>query len=298
MLDSRGRQLRWRPRNPRDPEPSRTPRVLTIFEILERHGRGTTKYLHSFIGGDFNTLQKLISRLYDWGYLDHFKDQEDSFSNRLRHIIYGNTLKARQALTAAGKESCFVDRNDPFVHRFMGACVGASIELRCKAKGLTYISRNEVLAKKGNPLRIPLPSFGDKSYLEPDDLFGIQYPDRSFRRFAVEIDRGNEPHEGKERHSSIDKKLDYYADVIANRRYHEVWGIPGMMVLIVTTSKARIQNIIETIKKRNDPSLSKRFLLKAYPNFKRDWLVPTDVLTDVLDPWQRADGTTFDITTP
>lgn len=279
MRDALGRQLRWRDRNPQDPCPGLTPRVLKVFQVLERHGHLPSNYLHAIVGGDSDRFIKLLARLYDWGYLDRFQEQENSFPNRIRHIVYGNTEKARKALDKA----CFVDRNDRFVHRLFNACVGASIELGTTVHGITYIPRNEIL--KGKSLRIAL---GERAYLEPDDLFGFQYPDKTYRRFAVEIDRATEPEEGKDRNSSIEKKFDYYEDVIANRRYLDAWGIKNLMLLFVTTSLARIENV-KALATRY-PKVSERLLLKGYREFTRDWRVPNYILSDVLDPWDSVRG--------
>ena len=293
--DSLGRQFRWTGRNPLGKYITITDRDLNIFETIERHGLATSKYLHHFVGGDVNTFTKRLQRLYHWGYLDRFQDQEFSFPNRIRHIIYGNTNKARGELAKVGKSSSFVDRTDPFHHRFMGACVSASIERECVKHGLRYMSRNEILSKKNNPLKVPLLG---KAHLEPDDLFGIEYQDESKRRFVVEIDRGNEPIRGTNRHSSLEKKLDYYEHFISNRLYFEHWGVPGIMVLFVTTSEGHLQNFFDLVNKRDQPDVTSRIVGKVYRAFgtnSSDWLVPADLLEGTLI-WRRPDGTTFDLT--
>ena len=297
QLDSLGRQLRWRDRNPAGSEPRITERVLTIFEVIHRHGHSSSNFLHVLAGGDETAFKKLLARLYDWGYLERFDEQEDSRDNCFRHIIYGNTEKARKELAAASRLYPFYDRTDKFHHRFMGSCVGISIESGCKASEVNYKPRHEVLAKKGNPLRMPLPHLGERSALEPDDLFELQYGDGSYRRFAVEYDRGTEPNEGLERHSSIEKKLKYYHDVLLNRRQKDHWGFPKFMILVATTSEKRISNILELLREYNDRNFAELFLFKAYPTFGagRRFLVPAKVLTDILDPWYSINGP-FDIT--
>lgn len=86
--------------------------------------------------------------------------------------------------------------------------------------------------------------------------------------------------------------------MISNRRYYDFWGIPGMVVLIVTTSTARIKNIIDLLKERRDPAFASRFLLTSYPTFAgENWLVPPTILTDILKPWETVDKP-FDICRP
>lgn len=125
--DILGRRLRFRPRQPKGKWIEIGPRDLDLFGVIHRHGYLASHYLHAFVGGERNTFQKRLCKLFDWGYLDRFDQQSTSFFNRPRHIIYGLTDKAQQAL--GDRLVPFYDRTDPFVHRFMGACVGASIEL-------------------------------------------------------------------------------------------------------------------------------------------------------------------------
>jgi hypothetical protein len=77
------------------------------------------------------------------------------------------------------------------------------------------------------------------------------------------------------------------------RTFKDVWGIPNMMVLTITTNATHMKNMMAYLQKL-DPTLSERFLFKALPTFGSNWRVPP-VLTDILEPWQRADGSVFDI---
>lgn len=297
MLDSLGRHKRWTGRNPQGDPPKITSRVLDIFELIERHGYATSKYIHRILGRDWHTLQTLLGNLYDWGYIERFEEQRSSFPNRIRHIIYGNEQKAREELIKAGREASLIHRYDPFHHRFAAASVGISLEGMSPASNLKYISRNLVL--KGKSLRIHLPDFGPKAYYEPDDLSGFQHQDKSFRRHPLELDRSNEPLKGKNRNSSLDKKLDYIEYIIKHQLYLEAWGIPGGVWLFVLTSNERLNNFFDLVRERNNSALSSRILGKSYPIFGNDsynWLVPDDLLTDILEPWRCADGSIRDIT--
>lgn len=291
MLDTIGRRLRFRPRDPKNAASEITERDLDIFAHIRRFGISNSLYLHLFLGGELNYLQKRLGKLYDAGYLDHFEEQADSRVNWKCHIAYAVTDKATQALTDANRLELFCDHSDAFPHRYMRSCVMQSIALLCKKRGLVFIPRSEILSKKNNPFRLPITA---TTYLYPDDLFGIQYADGSKRRFVVEIDRGTEPHDGLDRKSSLELKVADYTRVMRNRTYYDTWGMVGMMVLIFTTSKARVGNIFS--KDLKDNPYAERYACAYYPTFQgKQWRMPYEILEDVLDPYQHVKGT-FDIT--
>jgi len=175
----------------------------------------------------------------------------------------------------------------------MGACVGASIELACREKGLRYIPRHEVLSRNGKAMRLPLSQFSPRKALVPDELFGIDY-NGAYRFFACEWDRNTEPLTRKA-NDQIDfaKKLACYVEVMRNRTYKDEWGIPGMMVLIVTTNHTRAESILAQVQGL-DQRIAERFALKVVPQFATPWRMPS-ILTDILDPWVTVAGK-FDIT--
>ncbi len=83
--------------------------------------------------------------------------------------------------------------NGPYLHRFMTACITASIELACRDHGFKYLSQADIfghrkcppeLAEAEHPLGLPC---GD-GIIIPDQLFGIDYGGK-FRFFALEADR-------------------------------------------------------------------------------------------------------------
>lgn len=294
MQDTLNRRIRFSPPQPLGKRILLSDSDFAIFEAIHRHGPLPTHYLFEFAGREnFTAFQQRLTKLYNGtehgGYLIRRPEFFDSFHARYTHIVYDLNEQAEQLLSERGKFSPFIHRTDPLIHRLMGACVGASIELGLKDRGLTYLSRSDVLYKNGNQMQLPIKD----SFLEPDDLFGIQYENGSKRRFAVEIDRNTEPIEPrKNKTASIDKKFAAYCEVMAHRTYHDVWGIPGMMVLIVTTNASRMKTMIERLKGNE---FADRFLFKCYPDFGHHWRVPKTILTDILEPWQTVDKS-FDIT--
>lgn len=268
---------------------------LDVFEAIHRHGHLPTHYLFEYTDKkNFNSFQHRLTRLFNGTengehYLVRPEKQWESLDANYQYTVYDLHLNAQMLLSSKGRFSPHIQRGDPFVHRLMGACVGASIELACKTLGLKYVSRHDVLNRKGNAMKLPLAH----NWLVPDEVFGIGYGD-SHRFFAVEIDRATEPiHRKSLEQTDFGKKLVAYLEVMRNRTYKEEWDIPGMVVLTVTTNETRAKSLMEEVRKL-DPVLSKRYLFKVVEHFGTPWRIPP-VLSDILEPWDSAHGK-FDLT--
>ena len=130
---------------------------------------------------------------YDAPYLHRPEQQWASIDGKFQPNIYDLTPRALAVLAERGTR--LNNRTDPFLHRFMAATVGASIEIAVKRGGYVYADLARLLAhdkcpgatrRSLNPLAIPA---GGK-YVVPDAIFGLQTDRPSF--FAVEIDRRTE----------------------------------------------------------------------------------------------------------
>lgn len=277
MLDTLNRRVRFAPPQPLAKRIEINDSDIETFRAINRHGPLPSHYLFAFTDKkSLPRFQDRLTTLYNGGeqggYLIRRPEYFNSFFARYQHIVYDLNDNAKELL-----QEPLIHRTDPLIHRLMGACVGASIELACKERGLRYIPRTEVL--QGKEMRLPL-SFGEKAYLEPDDVFGIQYEDGSYRRFAVEIDRSTEPHTSRtKRETSLDKKFSAYFNIMQRRAYKEVWGIPNLMVLFVCTNAVRVETLKEMLK---DHPLGPRFTFKVYPDFGRQWRVPKTLLPNIL----------------
>jgi hypothetical protein len=249
---------------------------VAVFAALARHGPLPTHYLFRFSGrANFNSFQHRLTKLYNGAgedsYLIRPSQQFASFRARYQHVVYDLAAAARRILRERGDFSTFIRRTDPFLHRLMGACVGASIELGCK--DIRYISRGEILSRKGNRLELPLSMSSDKIKLVPDDLFGLKW-DQSVRFFAVEIDRNTESITRKQVGSTtFTEKLRSYLSAMRSQVYHEQWAIRNLSVLVVTTSDRHAANLKERVHVL-DGSLATRFYFRCVPQFGINWRVP------------------------
>lgn len=306
--DTLNRRIRFDQPNPRVGRIMLTEADFVLFEAIDRHGPLPSNYLYEFtrhLRKDKSHLQNRLTEFYhgDGGgpYLARPPQQFASFHARYSHVVYDLTDRAKGLLAERGTLIAHRPRRtDPFLHRLMQACVGASLELCSGIHGLRYISRDEILthpkigqAKDAkNPMALPIPGFTENSAVIPDDLFGLEYPGVGFRFFAVEIDRNTESIERKNlAYNTIGKKVEGYLTVLRDKRYRTWWGIPNLSVLMVTTNAGHAQNILAHIGKQVDPRYAPRFAVATEAMFGANWRVPPTLLLQLLDaPWATPNG--------
>jgi hypothetical protein len=307
--DQLNRRLRFAPPNSVVRRLVLTDADYLLFEAIHRHGPLPTHYLYQFtkhLRRDYSHLQNRLTEFYngdDYGpLLTRPPQQFAGFEARYQHVVYDIGSRAKTLLTERGVTSRYAPRRvDPFLHRLMQACVGASFELSAPSKGLRYIPRSEILSHPRcpqatkdaiNPMAIPVAGLGQKTLI-PDDLFGLEYPGLGFRFFAVEIDRNTESIERKNMaQNAFGTKIAGYLDILRNQTYRAHWGVPNLHILSVTTNATHARNILTFIKKQSEPKFAGRFAFASEPCFGANWRVPRVVLAHLLDqPWLTVSGT-------
>ena len=130
---------------------------------------------------------------------------------------------------------------------------------------------------------MPVPSGG---YLVPDGLFGIEYTHegtKAYRFFALEADRGTMPvARSNPNQTSFFGKVEAYREIIAGQIHKAHWGIPNLLVLTVTTSEARMTDIMGKFEGQTAGDAS--FLFKSMGG--SGLTTPAPHL--LSEPWQRA----------
>lgn len=295
-----GRRLRFE-RSPKDKSIALTERDLALFEVIHRHGPLPSNYLFEFtrgLGGSELHLKHRLTKLYHGltngtYFLERPPQQYQNYLARAQYGIYDLSPAAKVLLAEAGRLSpCIRNRTDPFVHRFMTACVSASLELACIRAGIRYVHRTDVFSHPkcpertkcaSNPLSVPVHG----KQIIPDELFGLDYGGR-FRFFAVEIDRNTESIERSSiGQSAFGRKLKAYSDIFEQRIFRDFWGIPNLLALIVTTNATHMINMIDFLRS-SKTAHHEKFLFKAKPEFGVNWTVP-GVMNDLLiAPWARV----------
>lgn len=311
--DALNRRSRFAGRQPTGKKMILSERDFRYFEVLERHGPLPSTYLYALtrdLARNHKFHQQRLTELFNEDntphrgfYLDRPEQQYASMNARYQPMAYELTDLGTQALRHHGvPRQMWEMPNGPYLHRFMTACITASIELACRDLGFKYLSQADIfghrkcpteLAEAEHPLGLPC---GD-GIIIPDQIFGIDYGGK-FRFFALEADRKTETIVStKAIAKSFAAKLRRYEDVLDHQTFRDVWGIPTLTVMVITVSDAHMRNMISQVEGNiTDEKIAARFLFKSKPQFGKYWTVP-EIMTDLLsDPWERV-GTCLDIST-
>ena len=305
--DALGRRVRTAAPMPRAQRLVITEADHLLFEALTRHGPLPSSYLYEFtkhVRRDRSHLQNRLTEFYhgdgSGGLLTRPPQQFANYRARYQHVVYDLTPRSERLIAERGLGRLHRLRTDPFVHRLMGSCVGASLELCAPDHGLRHISLDEILshapcraAKAGvHPLALPV-AHADTATIIPDLLFGLHYPGTGYRFFAVEIDRQTESIERRNlRQSAFARKIAAYGSALREQTYRSWWGVPNLHILVVSTSVRHAENILTYVADHGSPECQARFAISAEPMFGADWRVPGALLARLLtEPWRTTTGT-------
>lgn len=298
VIQPHHRRIRSAPPAPRVTRLALSEADYRMFEALNRHGPLPANYLYAFtrhLRRDRSHLQNRLTEFYNGdsggAYLTRPSQQFASYRARYQHLIYDLAPRALRALAERGLLATHARmRSDPFVHRFMAACVSASVELTAPSIGLRYISLPEILdhprcggARSAiNPLALPVAG-GAIGEIIPDLLYGLEHPGVGFRFFAVEIDRNTESIERRNlRQSAFARKVEGYVAALRHQSYRSWWGIPNLHILTVTTNVTHARKLIEYIQTHIPEQMQPRFAVKTETTFGIDWHVPDAALAGLL----------------
>lgn len=273
------------------------PADVLAFQLIDDHGLLPLNYIYDgtkhIRRNKYNT-QKRFGDFYNekltqhgGTYVSRPSAQWDSILAREQPVTYMLTDHGRDVIKEHGSRLHHT-RTDPFPHRFMNACVTASIRLAC-TDGVRFVHLKEVLShpkcppktsQSKNPLAMPL----RQGRIVPDDLTGL-CKDNKFTFFAWEQDRSTETMK------TLREKFEGYLYVLQNETYKAHFGIPNMYVVVMTTSKFRMRGIINQLKEATEhaPHFRKHFLFKQNKSFKQQWTVPPVMYELYNEPWERCE---------
>lgn len=277
-----------------------------LFETIDRHGPLPSHYLYEFTKHLRRDRSHLLNRLTEFyngdgqgAYLTRPPQQFASYQGRYQHVVYDLAPRARYALSERGKLWPLHVRTDPFIHRLMTACIGATFELLAPDHSLRFIGFDEILrhprcraaCESGRPLELPTPG-SPRARVTPDLVFGLEYPGKGFRFFAVEADRNTESIERRNlAQSAFAQKVESYVAAMESQTYRAWWGVPNLHVLTVTTSAVHGAKLLQHMRSKVGERWQDRFAVAFDPTFGADWRVPTDILSHLLTvPWRTPAG--------
>jgi len=286
------------------------PRDLLWFQKLHEHGPLSSVYLHAFSKHIARSEKRARDRLTDLfnetetphggAYLDRPLHQFRTFDARYQPLVYDLAPAGERALRAAGLWSDFAGTHaGPWQHRFMVACITASIELATlNDPALTYIPQSAILARAKTRLRYPVPFIDPRTKKEvqsdliPDALFGLEYANgnrRLYRFFLVEADRATEPTKASKfnRKSHLRTFLQY-REYVGRGLYKQHLGLTaGMLVLNVTSSQRTMETMIKLLGELA-PNGNTYQLFQTVEAFGGYFKPPTVLPSLLDDEWSRA----------
>jgi hypothetical protein len=315
-----------RQRTPRGKLARITPRHLEILRLLNRYRFLDAKHIYALLGSSNTNVRGALADLFhEHGLLnrlpqrafmrDPLYDPEiyelsdegiALVSQRARHIEPATWLKQGRY----GAKSLAA-------HNLTICHAVASVEAAATVAGIRFITCSEVLTRAPKetqdarqPFAIPVSishlfpngkvQRSDSSII-PDALFGLQYPNGSFRCFALEIDRGTMPLT----RSTLDetsylRKLLQYREVISRGVYKTHFGMTAtpMLLLTITTNARHLDGIKVLLQSLAGENHWKRaFLFKAEPSLGSFERAPQPALSLLTTGWDRVGNPPFFINT-
>lgn len=292
-------------------------RDIEIFRQLARYHYLPSTYLQAFAGGvSVTRFKERLGDLFHEGFIDRPSQQWNYANCRSSPAIYEGNARSRHFLLERGiqndDQATWLGRRPhrQFLHSRNICEMLASIELTARARSnLRFVAWSEILSRapkatreSAEPYRLSAAADGrtPSSHLcvIPDAVFGIEYGQegrKSYRFFAVEIDRGTMPVERScPNQTSYLAKMKAYAEIILHNSYRTWLGTPNLLVLTITTDMRRMERMIAAIHNA-DSALSAAFLFKAVPSLASGTSVMPPRSATLEQPWLRPGHPPVDI---
>jgi hypothetical protein len=307
--DSLGRRSRLRATST-GKRVSPTERDMLWLQKLAEHGPLPTSFLLQYSIGSHTSEKRARERLCDLFHEDCTPDggaymvrppqQFRTIDSRYNQLVYDLAPAGWRALKRAGVDtSQYSAPSGPWLHRFMTACITASIELACQARDdISYIPQSQILKRAETTLRCPVTICDPvtKNHITkdliPDALFGLQYhtPDGDrFRFFGVEADRATEPTTSSNwNRKSFLRNLLQYDAYVAGGAYRQHLNLTApLLVLNVLSDAQRMERMVECVAKTY-PNGNSFMLFQAWEDFGPAFSPPYPQSSLLMGDWVRG----------
>jgi hypothetical protein len=252
-----------------------TERDLKLIAHVARHRFLSSGHLAALDGGSPQNVLRCLRVLFDHGYLDRPKAQlSNLLTDGPRPFVYGIGPKGARALREHGHHlngaGDWTEKNKRagaiFIeHTLQLADFMTGVEVACRTRGDVELMReHDILAmapEKTRAAREPLRWSVDKVMMGkretfsvvPDGLFGLRFPDETAAYFLLEVDRGTIPICRTDTAGSsawrknIAYKLATYYEGWKAEQHVKQFGVKQLRVAMVTTSAARIKNMLSVV---------------------------------------------------
>jgi hypothetical protein len=251
-----------------------SPRDLVVLRAVHRHRLLRSTHLIALTGASPQTTLRRLQLLFHHGYLDRPPMQLDWYTRGSEPLVYALGNSGAEVLDREKKGEVrrgavrwnTKNRNLSRLflhHTLMVADIIVAFEVACRSReDVRFISPEEVIA--GAPestrlLRLPFRwqvevcQSGKLHRLgvEPDKVFGLRFEgapeNRRHAFFFLEADRGTMPviRKGLAQTSFL-RKLLAYQETWRRRLHKSHLGLPNFRVLTVTTSRERVEKLVDT----------------------------------------------------
>jgi hypothetical protein len=247
-----------------------TSRDLEILRAVHRHRLLRSTHLVTLTGSGRQGILRRLQLLFHHGYLDRPPMQLDWYARGSEPLVYalGSRgakllgLTERQGFRSLGRGPKNRNLSRVFLHHTLAV---AEVVVAFESAGqenrrVSFIPPSEILANapRGTQrLRLPFrwqvetrsSRRTERVGIEPDRVFGLRLENPGERAryafFFLEADRGTMPVTRKGlAQTSFFRKLLAYEATWRQRLHTRHLGIPNFRVLTVTTTKARVRNLL------------------------------------------------------
>lgn len=287
-----------------------TARDQIWLEAIHRHGPLASSFLHAYtepLGMYEKRAKERLGDLFhehnttdDAAYLLRPTQQFQTLDSRYNQLVYDLGRGGERALKRAGSWS---DRagpsGGPWWHRLMVSSITASIEIGTLARyDVSFISQAQILDRSKTSLEClviyvdPASRKRVRRLLIPDAVFGLEYHTTHgsrYRFFVVEADRATEPltTQNWNRKSAM-RSFAQYAAYVGRSAYKSHLNLRApLLVLNVTTSRARCDRLVETLNKQS-PAGNDYMLFQHWDVFETPPRIPRPNASLLEGGWQRA----------
>jgi hypothetical protein len=241
-----------------------TPRDREIIRLVAAHRFLRSSHICALIPGSAQQINRRLQSLYHHGFLERPRAQLEYFHRGgSRPIAYGLGNKGKQILsTEPGDAHYSLNWNEKngsvkgifLEHTLLVSDFMVALELASRQRGIRLLTEGELALKRwAFRWRVNIPE-RPRLGVVPDRTFGLEYLDSGGavqrRHFFLEADRGTMPVARKNLlQTSIFRKLLAYEATWSQWIHRRRFGFHRFRVLIVTTSSARRDAILQSCSK-------------------------------------------------
>jgi hypothetical protein len=248
-----------------------TERDITLIRLVAQHRFLRSTHLSDLCQAPHKKVCDRLTRLFHAGYLDRPRAQFEAFrdSGGSSAMVYALGNRGARLLIEHGIDATEVDwsrKNNLAGRQFIQHTLAISdvrVQLQRAIRqrpGCQILEPNELLAtppqdtrRRKQPWLMRGKVYSNDGVYDlgvaPDYVFAVNTPDRRFRAFLVECDRGTMPVDrGTLSQTSLKRKFLTYTAAKRHGEHTRDYGWKAFRVLVITSNRQRADHILATIR--------------------------------------------------